>query len=78
VSILSFQTSTRMSGAKVDLVRITKFLVTNLRLGLNELSGGEKTLLAMSFILSTAAFKRRSLYIFDEVDAGKYIPPDLC
>jgi chromosome segregation ATPase len=39
--------------------------------GLNELSGGEKTLLAMSFILSTATFKKRSLYIFDEVDAGK-------
>jgi chromosome segregation protein len=37
---------------------------------LNELSGGEKTLLAMNFILSTAAFKRRSLYIFDEVDAA--------
>ena len=38
--------------------------------GLSELSGGQRSLLALSFILALLKFKPAPIYILDEIDAA--------
>jgi structural maintenance of chromosome 2 len=40
---------------------------------LSELSGGQRSLLALSLILSLLLFKPAPMYILDEIDAGELL-----
>ena len=74
--------STLLPGTKARLTPVNKdkFLEEGVQLsvafndkwkiGLNELSGGQRSLLALSFILAMMKYKPAPIYILDEIDAA--------
>jgi structural maintenance of chromosome 2 len=70
--------SSMLPGAKANLVRFDRNKELELRVSLrgvtknnlDELSGGQRSLLSLAFILSMLKCRRAPLYIFDEIDAA--------
>jgi len=60
-----------LEGKEVeDGIEMAVSFKNNWRTSLNELSGGQKTLLALSFILALLLYKPAPFYLLDEVDSA--------
>lgn len=73
--------STLLPGAQAELQKVDEANIqegVRIRVGFNgewkeslsELSGGQRSLLALSFVLALLKYKPAPLYILDEIDAA--------